>query len=89
MKQKIIGLLQNMFGVALMFSVLVGALVGVIYVIGFVIGGGTGEQMALLGGEIMKLAIAISAIGCVLGILAVYMEGIHELTMDANEDVEG
>ena len=88
MKQKFTGLLKNLFGLCLMVSVLVGAIVAVIYVIGFIIGGSTGGQMAIFGSQIMKKAITVSAVGSLIGMLAFYVEGTHELKMDNKSNDE-
>lgn len=78
--------LKNIFGLCLMVAVLVGAVVAGIYLIGFVIGGSTGENMAIFGAEIMKKAITIAAIGSLVGMISFYLEGTHELTMDRKND---
>jgi len=77
-----------------MVSVLVGALVAVLFILGFIINGSVGESMAIVGKEIMYKAITVAAIGSVVGMLAFYVEGTHELQMDSNkeaneDDIEG
>jgi len=87
LKDKILDILKKIYGLAIMYSVLVGALVAAIYIIGFIAGGSFGEQMAKSGAKVMNTAITVSAIGSVVGTLAFYFEG-HELTMDSNKEEE-
>ncbi len=86
MKEKISDLLKSIFGLSMMISVLMGAVVLVIFIIGFIISGPMGEQLAVSGGKIMKYCITLSAIGSVIGMLAFYIEGKHELTMNEKQE---
>lgn len=86
MKARVVELLTSIFGVALMVAVLTGGLVAVIYLIGFIVGGTAGEQLAILGAQIMKYCITLAAIGSVIGMFAFYIEGTHELVMDNKKD---
>lgn len=88
MKQTFVNLLKNIFGICLMYAVFIGAVVAVMYILGFAVGGSTGEQMAIWGASIMNTAIRVSALGSVIGMLGFYVEGTHELTMDSNNDEE-
>lgn len=85
MKEKLADLLKSIFGICLAYSVLVGALVAAMYVIGFIIGGSAGQQLAIFGAKIMKYAITISAAGSVIGMGAFYIENSHELKMDSDQ----
>lgn len=82
MRKKLADFLKTIFGICLMYSVLIGALVCLIYLIGFIVAGILGEKMAILGAKIMNTAITISAIGSFIGIIAFYIEDSHELTME-------
>jgi len=68
-----------------MVAVLVGAVVAVLFLIGFVAGGTVGETLAIFGKEVMYKAITLAAIGCLVGLIAFYVEGTHELKIDSNE----
>jgi hypothetical protein len=81
MKAKLVVLLQTIFGVCLMYAVMVGAVVFLIYLAGFDAGGNVGTSMAILGAKIMNGAITMSALGAFVGIFAFYIEDTHELTM--------
>jgi len=85
MKNTITNLLKNTYGIALMGAVLAGALVAVLYIIGFIAGGAIGEQLAIFGAKVMKYCITVAAIGSLVGMCAFYVEGSHELTMDSNK----
>ncbi|MGI6778094.1 MAG: hypothetical protein ACOX7R_08780 [Acetivibrionales bacterium] len=88
MKKKIISLCQNIFGICLTIAVLIGAIVAVLFVIGFIAGGSVGESLAIFSKSIMYKAITLSAIGSLIGMLAFYIEGTHELKMDSSEEAE-
>lgn len=79
MKRQIINFINNIFGFCIMYSVLIGMLVAIIYVIGFVLGGKTGETMALYAAKIMNSAITVATFGSVVGTIGFYVEGEHEL----------
>lgn len=87
MKNTIVNLSKNIYGALISYAVLVGAVVAVIYIIGFVIGGNAGESMAITGTNIIKkTAMPISAIGALAGMVSLYYEG-HALMID-DEDTE-
>lgn len=89
MKNNLVELLKTVFGICLMYSVLVGALVFTMYLIGFVAGGTLGTTMAIQGAKIMNTAITISAVGSFFGVIAFYIEDKHELTMENDKSVKG
>jgi len=60
----------------------------VLFLIGFVAGGTVGETLAIFGKEVMYKAITVAAIGCLVGLIAFYVEGTHELKVDSNKDVD-
>lgn len=86
MKKKIISLCQQVFGFSLMIAVLIGALVGVLLVVGFIIGGNTGQSLAIFCKSVMYKAITLSAIGSLIGMLEFYIDDSHELKMEIKED---
>lgn len=86
MKEKIANLFENIFGATLMCSILAGAVVAIMYIIGFIFGGTIGTQLALLGAKIMKYCITISAVASMIGMIAFYIENTHELTIDFKEE---
>lgn len=81
MKAKIINLCQHVFGITITISVLVGAVVAALLVVAFIMGGASGQSLALLSKNIMYKAITLSAIGSVVGMLAFYIDNSHMLTM--------
>ncbi|GEM_PF-5269136 len=85
MKKTVITLCEHVFGVCLMVSVLVGALVAVLLVIAFAAGGGVGQSLAVLGKAVMYKAIGIAAIGSIVGMLAFYVGDSHVLKIDSQE----
>lgn len=91
MKKSLISLLKNIFAICMMYAIFVGAAVAVLFIVGFILGGNIGEQSAILGSKTMKSALTVSAIGSLAGMISFYLEGIHELTMDNEEEelVEG
>jgi len=88
MKKSIVNLCQHIFGICLTVAVLIGAVVAVLFVIGFIAGGSVGESLAIFSKNIMFKAITISAIGSLIGMMAFYIEGTHELKMDSNEGAD-
>jgi len=88
MKKKIISLCRNIFGICLMIAVLIGAVVAVLFIIGFIAGGSVGETLAIFSKNVMYKAITLSAIGSLIGMLAFYIEGTHELKMDSSEKAD-
>ncbi len=87
MKDTIVKLSKNIYGIFVSYAVLVGAVVAIIYLIGFLFGGNIGEVMAITGANIMKkTAMPTAAIGSLAGMVSFYYEG-HALTIsDEDED---
>ena len=85
MKYKIVDFIKNIFGICIMYSVLIGAVVAIIYILGFILGGSMGENLAITGAKIMYSAITVAAIGSALGAIGFYLEGEHELTVNEND----
>jgi len=85
MKKKIDILLTTLFGFFISIALLIGAVVAFMYMIGFVIGGGTATQLALSGKSYLDFAIKLSTIGVTFGLLKFYITGSHALTLN-NED---
>lgn len=86
MMKKIVELLKNIYGAVLMISILAGAVVAIIFIVGFIFGGTIGAQFALLGGKIMSYCISIAAVACLFGLIGFYTENVHELTIDFSQD---
>lgn len=81
MKQKVIIFCQHVFGIALMISVLVGAVVFILLLLAFVIGGDAGQTLAIFCKTVMFKAVTLAAIGSLVGMFVFYVEDSHMLTM--------
>lgn len=81
MKQKVITFCQHVFGVALMISVLIGAVVFLLLLVAFIIGGDAGQALAVFCKTVMFKAVTLAAIGSLVGMFVFYMEDSHMLTM--------
>ena len=86
MKTRAMHLFSTIFGVSMLYAVFSGALVAVLYILGFILGGPVGESLALFGARMMKSGIPIAALGSSIGMLGFYIEGVHELTMGKKQE---
>lgn len=74
---------KSIFSIFIMIAIAGGGIVFVMFVIAIIIGGETGNSLALLAkNTVMPLFIRCAAISMAGGLLNFYASGNHELTMD-------
>lgn len=74
---------ERIFSVATLLALLGGGLVGLLFLIAFVLGGASGEALAVATRkEILPWIIRIATVGMLAGLVGFYSTGIHSLKME-------
>ncbi|MGE5484901.1 MAG: hypothetical protein ACM3X4_07795 [Ignavibacteriales bacterium] len=70
------------YGIAAMLALGVGAVVFFVFVAGLVVGGPTGTKLAITAKNWMMFGIKIASLSTFLGIVNIYLNKSHTLTID-------
>ncbi|MFG6113782.1 hypothetical protein ACGTN9_01245 [Halobacillus sp. MO56] len=81
MKNKISNIFANLYGWIAFLTMALGLLTALMFGASFIIGGGSGEAIAVLAGKMMSWGIRFAAIAMVVGIVHTYASKEHSLTL--------
>lgn len=79
-------ILQKAYAYVSLLTIGLGFIVSILFAAGFVIGGSTGEELALISQNIMTLGIRLATVAVLFGIVYIYLSKEHSLTMDLEQD---
>lgn len=65
-----------------LLTMALGVAVAIMFALSLTVGGGTGESIAVLAGKIMTWGIRIAAVATLAGIIKIYLNKEHTLTID-------
>lgn len=82
MKENLLNILKSVFSIFILLSIFGGGFIFFIFLIGLIIGGDTGESLAVLASKtIMPYFIKMAAIGILSGLLSIYISREHHLSL--------
>lgn len=84
----LVSLTEKIYTWLAILTMALGFLVAIAFAFSFMIGGDTGESLAVLSGKTMNWGIRIAAIATFAGIVNIYLKKQHTLTLDANGETE-
>lgn len=83
MKENIQKVVESIFSISLMISILGGGIVFLMFIIGIIIGGGTGEALAVKASKgVMPYFIRTATIAVLCGLISFYVTGKHTLSLE-------
>ncbi|NLL81630.1 MAG: hypothetical protein GX231_04890 [Tissierellia bacterium] len=86
MREKLEGLGETIFSIFIIIAIGGGGIIFLMFLIAIILGGETGNAMALLAKDtIMPIFIRLGAIAMAGGLLKLYAADKHELILDDNE----
>lgn len=86
MREKLEKFVQSVFSIFTLVAVLGGGVVFIMFVLGIIIGGPTGNSLALNAKNVvMPMFIRTATIAVLAGLINYYATGQHALTMDDNK----
>ena len=86
MREKIQKITRSLFSLIIILAIAGGGVVFIMFILGIIIGGSTGNSLALSArNTVMPLFIRSAAIGVLMGLINYYASGNHALTMDDND----
>ncbi|WP_174614696.1 hypothetical protein [Virgibacillus ihumii] len=74
-------LLKNLYGWTAFLTMFLGMIVTVLFVLSFLIGGESGEAIAVFAGKTMTWGIRLAAIAIFIGLIYTYIKREHTLTI--------
>ncbi|MGE8207030.1 hypothetical protein ACQKP0_21225 [Heyndrickxia sp. NPDC080065] len=78
-------ILQKVYSYVSILTILLGFIVGLMYLIAVIIGGSGGEMIAIFSGKVMFWGIKLAAIAVLFGIINIYISKEHSLTIQADK----
>lgn len=88
MRRQLGALTAGVFGVLMMVAILIGAVVAVMFIVGFIAGGSLGQSASVWGDKLMAYGIQIAALGVLFGLINFYAFGQHQLTLAGEKQGE-
>ena len=86
MREGILKITRSLFSLFIIIAIAGGGIVFIMFILGLVIGGSTGNSLALNAKDtVMPLFIRSAAIAVLMGLINYYASGKHALTMDEND----
>lgn len=83
MKENIQRFLRNIFSITLMIAIFGGGVIFIMFVVSLIIGGTSGESLALSAANyIMPVFIRLASIAVLSGLVWIYLKGRHSLSME-------
>jgi len=76
---------KNIYTVITFITIGIGLIVAIIFLLGIIIGGQFGTTLAVAAGEIITWAIILAALAVLAGIIYIYIDKQHSLTIDSDE----
>lgn len=87
MKEKIRRIVESIFSIFVLIAVVGGGIVFLMFTLGIIIGGPTGESLAVNAKNVvMPIFIRCGAVAVAAGLAHYYTTGQHALTMEDNKD---
>ncbi|MFZ7102518.1 MAG: hypothetical protein ACOWWO_07660 [Peptococcaceae bacterium] len=86
MKEQLNKVSSALFAVLIIIGVGLGAVAFVLFVIGLVLGGNGGAAISIIGGKLINYGIRISSVGILFGLIKIYTDGYHYLTLKKQKD---
>lgn len=82
MKKKILEIIKSLFSISLILAILGGGVIFLMFIIALIIGGSQGEYIAVNASDlIMPYFIKLAALAVLSGLLSIYIDGKHSLTL--------
>lgn len=82
MKKKIEYIIESVFSLSLIIAILGGGIIFLMFIVALIMGGSTGEMIAVNASEkVMPYFIRAASISILAGLIYVYMNKQHALTM--------
>lgn len=82
MRKKIFGFLNNIYGIAMTASFFAGFLPFIAYIVALIVGGSTGEKIALfLQNDYYPYVIIVGSVALVIGLIAMYVGKLEALSI--------
>lgn len=87
MRDSLQKLIESLFSIFLIIAIVGGGIIFLMFVAGIIVGGTTGNFLAVTAKDTMlPMFIRAAAIAVLLGLLQYYVIGEHALTMDENDE---
>ncbi len=87
MRDSLQKLIESLFSIFLIIAIVGGGIILLMFVAGIIVGGTTGNFLAVTAKDTMlPMFIRAAAIAVLLGLLQYYVIGEHALTMDENDE---
>lgn len=82
MKKKILEITKTLFSISLILAILGGGIIFLMFIIALIVGGSRGEYIAVTASDlIMPYFIKLAALAVLSGLLSIYIDGKHTLTL--------
>jgi len=78
-------ILRGAFSIVALITLLLGAMVFLFFLVGFVLGGTIATWLAVAAGDIMQWGIKLATVAVVIGIIDIYLSRSHKLTLNSAE----
>ncbi|HLS52340.1 MAG TPA: hypothetical protein VK031_00065 [Tissierellaceae bacterium] len=86
MRKQIQKIVESIFSLSLIIAILGGGVIFCMFIIGIIIGGSTGESLAVSASKVvMPYFIRSAAIAVLCGLISFYTTGKHTLSLDEEE----
>lgn len=77
--------MDKIYSFLALITILLGVVTAIMFTLSLAIGGGTGEFVAILAGKIMTWGIRLAAVATLAGIIKIYLNKQHTLTIDVEK----
>lgn len=88
MKLTISNILLKSYGVIACITLFLGFMVSIIFGISLIIGGISGENLAIFAGNLMNWGIRLATLATLIGIIHIYLTRKHSLSFKEKEQIE-
>jgi hypothetical protein len=78
-------ILRGAFSIVALITLLLGAVVFLLFMVGLVLGGTAATRLAVAAGDIMQWGIKMATVAVVIGIIDIYVSRNHKLTLNSEE----
>ncbi|MGE7185494.1 hypothetical protein ACQKKK_16265 [Peribacillus sp. NPDC006672] len=78
--------LQKAYAYTSFLTIALGFMVGLLYVVAFIVGGSAGEEISLFSQAAMTWGIRLASLAVLFGIVYIYISKEHSLTMDSDKE---
>ena len=77
---------QNAYGWLATVALALGFVVALVFLIGIIVGGDTGNAIALFGGQVMEIGIIVATIAVAGGLIWIYVTRDHSLRWEKSTE---